>query len=367
MLGLSFAAPLTAQNELRLQITDGVSPLTQNLNPQNGWVALWMECLPAYQGGWYGVVPYAYKPGTTGLWEYDPTPLDDHTLSYSYGNQTTTGLLVDCEPQALSDFFTRSLRDHTGAHAENAVFRALDPIFEPAANFDPNGPSYQFFGWSPYTPWERDQDNAFNISSFAEEAVWHRVRHTLPSQDQAAREAYFSGEDYHLLWQQGFTVALSLIGVRGINVTGGDPFGYPSTGLSGYPGQAPVFRVSAPALISYGGTGSANLFFFFSGTSTPVRPVHTAAPGGVFVHPACNWQRGMQIRLHQNTQGGAVYICDLDWADFGKVKITVPANASSGMHSIRKFRYYVGESGGQPVYGPWFDIQPSHRPLIGVQ
>lgn len=365
LLTLGAAGALHAQGAggLSLSLSDGIVPLTQDLTPRNPYFLAVTQCAPAFQGSWCAPYAFAYDeyaaPGTP--WSLGFESIDDHN-----GCGTNTGFLLPAEPASLTDFFEACLTDpQTGQQTPNEVLNWMDHQFD--------GMPYQLYGWNPGALWERDDLGLFGLSEIAQEAIWNRAQH-MPAYAGMTAQQFFESEDYWLLTQFGIKIAITLIGLRGPLVTGGGEFPVAEQGLDGFPGFMPSFDISPQALITFGGPGSAGqpLMFFnpvnprTGNLRQPVRPIHFVPKGAEFVHPVEGWERGMQIRLVNNSDGSAC-ACDMAWAGFGKMRIQVPATASTGLSSFRKYRYQVGVANNEPVYGPWYTIQSAYRPLLMVQ
>ena len=348
---------------LSLFVSDGMTPLSQDLTPRNPYFLAVTQCATPFQGSWCAPYAFAYDENAAlgDPWSIAFESVDEHT-----GCGTSTGFLLPAEPHSLTNFFEACLTDpQTGQASPNQVLSWMDPQWDAMP--------HQLYGFNPGAMWERDDLGLFGLAAVAQEAIWNRAQHMNQYAGMTA-EQYFESEDYWFLTQFGIRIAITMIGVRGPLITGGEPFPSADNGLTGYPGFIPSFDISPAALITFAGPGSASLPLMFynpvdprSGNlRQPVRPIHFVPKGTEFVHPVEGWERGMQIRLVNNSNGTA-HACTMNWAGYGKMKIKVPANASTGRSSFRKYRYQVGVVGNQPVYGPWYTIASDYRPLLMVQ
>jgi len=375
-LGLAFAAPVTAQN-LDLQITDGIHWWTQDLTPDQDYLVMLGSCDPAFSGGWYGPMAFAYQETSTTNYPLVTTPIETVFQSLT-GLTAANSSVVDSDVDTLRNFLKASLfTAGTAQMSENAVQSFIDPVFLPQGTNAQGAPWVeQLFGVNMGFPWLRDPSlqYIFNAQALLRQAVWARVSGTT----SMTRHDFFNTPDagFDLMKAEGITLAISLIGLRGPSAGGGDPFGTPNVpGLVGFPTSgAPQLAVSPAARIRFGGSTSPNgsglsfrPFWNVGGNVPPQNLLTIGAAGAGWTSPAVGHDAGMQVRLFQNGAPGVNYALDLLEVDWGIVGFRIPPQCASGMHSVRQYRYYIGQLNNQPFYGPWMTIPQGMRALIAIQ
>ena len=179
---------------------------------------------------------------------------------------------------------------------------------------------------------------------------------------------------------QGITLAISMVGIRGPSAVGGVSSDVPIPFVPGLPGLItppngiPPLKVSNVSRIRFGGNNSVlDWILRFSpslssvGNAPPQNQLTVGSPGGWCVQAATGYTPGMQIKLYKNGASGVSYTRDVTWVSDGVVGFRIPQQCSTGNHSVRKCRHFLGEVNGQPLYGPWLTIPQGQRAVITVQ
>lgn len=381
-LGLVVAAPVTAQN-LELKVSDGVTPWTSSLSPQQSYLLMLGTCDPSFVNGWYGAIAFAYQ-------EFNPEtdyPLVTTSLSSVVNpliNDTIPNTdVVESDSDTLLEFFEHALLTPGTANLSDvAVRNQLDPLFLPEGfNADGQPQIQQLVGYNTGFPWRRDPSlqYIFNSDSVLMDAVWRRAE----PKTQLSRYQFFNAGDggFGQMLDEGITLSVTLIGVRGPNSTiFGFPFPWPIAGvpgLTGFPALGlPQLAISNTARIRFGGSNlpfdwglrfSPNLNLSGAGSAAPSNVMSIGSPGSGFRQAATGFRPGMQIRLFQNGAQGVSYTLDLFSLGNGEVAFRIPTACATATHSVRKFRYYIGELNGVAQYGPWHTIPQGQRAIIAIQ
>ena len=127
LLAVCSTGTLEAQGagNLNLLVSDGMSPLTQDLTPRNPYFLAVTQCATPFQGSWCAPYAFAYDESAA---PGDPWSIAFESVDEHNGCGTSTGFLLPAEPQSLTNFYQACLTDpQTGQQTPNEVFHWMDP------------------------------------------------------------------------------------------------------------------------------------------------------------------------------------------------------------------------------------------------
>ncbi len=356
-----------AFQKLELTVSNDAESYSTDLTTGSMWIKVRCVSQSEEAGGWFGGIGEAWVDGATGS-SMERTTVEFWELAKAYDSaatQTYTGLSVPCLLLDGESFFSEALTISTSTGVQEspeAVRSHLDPLFLPS----PGPFIQQDFGITPTPRWPRDEEG-INLDLVLQEAVWSRIGEDV----LVNRDEYFNSDAWAEMLDSSLVYSVMLIGMRGPHVLPGHgaASGSEPPPLTGFPDRAPKFTASNESKITFSGTIQLgdDSFGFWPTWDNSYRPIMLVNPGSIVSLPAAGFRPKMQIRLKKHGVVPQTRVVDLFWQDYGQVRFRMPHTAQSGSYSISKYRFFLYEVAGVPIYSNWTVIPESHRPQLVVQ